>query len=242
MLNYSKFALKQSLSDMALRKQFSNKNIEQFIVDSPEKAYVLGFLWGDGTVKSYKLSDGSISNNHYVEVEIVREDFEKIEKLFEVWGKWTKRFRKRIGRREQGILHIADGNFGWFLVQNDFEKKSISEPTKILSIIPNKYRCYWWRGFIDADGCFYAGNKTSQFSIAGNYELNWGETVKLFDELDIRKYQVQHRIHQKSKSSAIRISNKNSIIKLGEYLYQDKLHIGLRRKYEKLLLIKSSNK
>jgi hypothetical protein len=223
---------------MAQRIQFTNKSISHFAPDSAEKAYTLGFLWGDAAIKSYKLVDGTISNNHYAELEIVRSDLDNIKDVFSVWGNWQCRYRKRAGRREQGTIILCDGNFGWFLVMNDYMIKSKSEPTKILSTIPNQYKSYWWRGFIDADGCFYHKGRAKQFSIAGPFGISWQETINLFQELNIENYQVQQRVHKKSKSSAIRLSKKDSIVKLGNYIYSDKLTIGLQRKYDKFMQIK----
>ena len=228
---------------MAYLTQFSEQDISHFVVDSFEKAYTLGFLWGDAYMKHVKAKTG-ISQVYYPGLEIVRDDLLVIKDLFSVWGDWICRFRSRPNRRPQGEIALYDSKFGWFLAQHDYVIKSISEPTKILSIIPEDLKQYWWRGFIDADGCFYHNDRwsTNQFSIAGAFELPWDETIKMFRQLGIDQYQVQHRTHSKSKSSAIRISNPNSIVKLGDYIYADNLHIGLQRKHNKYAMIKNSIK
>jgi hypothetical protein len=226
---------------MAYITQFSEQDISHFVVNSPEKAYTLGFMWGDAHLTRYKIKTGQ-SNIHYPKLEIVRDDLLVIKDLFSVWGDWICRFRSRPNRRPQGEIALFDSSFGWFLAQHDYLIKSISEPTKILSVIPKELKQYWWRGFIDADGCFYLNKRwsTNQFSIAGSFALTWDETIKMFSQLDIDKYQVQHRLNTKSSNSVIRISNPNSIVKLGNYIYANNLHIGLQRKYDKYALIKNS--
>lgn len=224
---------------MAERIIFTDTDINNFIVDCPKKAYSLGFLWGDGHLKSFKHVDGSTSDVHYPYLGIVKEDFDCIKEIFNIWGEWKCKYRKRENRREQGEMINFNRNFGWFLTKYDYLHKSKMEPSKILSIIPEYLHKYWWRGFIDADGCFYYNKKASQLSISGSFEIKWQEFEKILLSLNINKYQKQYRDHKKSKSSCIRISNKNDIIKLGDYIYYDNLSLGLKRKYDKFIKIKN---
>ena len=225
---------------MALIYKFTDEDIKNFIVDSPEKSYTLGFLWGDGCLKRFKNKQG-YSNIVYPGYEIVKEDFDNIQNLFNYWNiEWKIHFRNRKGRKPQGNAYTFNRNFGYFLSKYDYLNKSNCCPTSILSIIPEKLKKYWWRGFLDADGCFYVKNKASQLSFSGSYGLSWKELQLLFTSLGIEKYQIQQRIHKNSKSSSIRISSKESICKFGNYIYQDNLHIGLKRKFLKFLEIKNN--
>jgi len=202
----------------------SEKN---YIIDSPEKAYTLGFLWGDGNLLNIKNS-----NLFYPRLEILKEDLEQIKDLFKVWGHWHEYTRKRDNRKEQSIITLYDKDLGWFLSKYDYLIKSSNEPTKILEIIPEYLKPLWWRGWIDADGCFYFNQKQyfRQFSLAGSYQLSWEESKKLFTKLKIFKYNMQYTLNKKSKSSIIRINNKKDINLLGNYIYQDSFFIGLERK------------
>ena len=130
-----------------------------------------------------------------------------------------------------------------FLIEHDFDKKSYMSADKILSKIPDELKHYFFRGLIDGDGCFYYykpenGSTLRQFALASSYEQDWSYFEKLCKEKNI-KYNIKRTIGKNSSSSVIRITNKDGILKLGEYIYKD-LHednIGLIRKYEKYKLI-----
>lgn len=216
--------------------------IKDITIDSPEKAYSLGFLWGDGYLVSHS------PTCKYINFSIVRSDFDNIFKYFECWGKWSIHYAaERRGHKEQGQATLCNRIMGWFLKENDYKNKSTVSPTKILSNIPEVLRHYWWRGYIDADGCFYYHHKQYlyQFSIAGSYNQDWQETMALFSLIGIKKYKVNRRLHTNYKSykdtrdSVIRVSNSRDIVKLGDYIYRDGCDIGLIRKYEKYLVIKN---
>ena len=206
-------------------------------INSIEKAYTLGFLWGDGHIKHYKIKSGE-SNIHYPSLEIVTDDMKDIIDLFQVWGNWKLLYRNRPNRRQISSICLFDKEFGWFLTENDYMIKSYKDPYKILSLVPEIFKQYWWRGFCDADGCFYKNGRIVQFSVSGSYSQEWSSIVSLFEHLDIR-YQIQRIIHKTSKNSAIRTSNPKNVIVFGNYIYQDNFHIGLSRKYNKFNHIKT---
>ena len=210
-----------------------------FEIDTPEKAYSLGFFWGDGNLMRLPRSE----TRFYPRVEIKKADFEFLYPSFLSLGKGSLHHRKRDRRQEQTVMTICDPNLGWFLFKNDYSVKSNSEPSKILKNISDKLKPYWWRGFVDADGCFYYNQKQylKQFSLAGSFQNTWTEAELLFKNLDIIKYKKQYRderLIKNSQSSCIRINNKADITKLGDYLYKDRLEIGLKRKQDIFFRIK----
>jgi hypothetical protein len=105
---------------------------------------------------------------------------------------------------------------------------------------------YFLRGVIDGDGCFYINKKTNQtqFSLAGSYNQNWNYFTDILNSLNIKynikksKIKKEGKIH---KSSVVRITKRNDIVKLGDFVYvnyeMDKM--GLKRKYDKYIITKN---
>jgi hypothetical protein len=212
------------------------ESTKKYKINSIEKSYTLGFLWGDGNLVIRQNTEA-----YYPRFEITESDFDSIYQSFRVWGEWSIHRRHRENRKPQASATLCDKELGWFLFQNDYADKTYVEPTKILSKISAKLKPYWWRGFIDADGCFYTNQKEwlKQFSLAGSYELEWIEATKLFNKLGIETFKTNYRKVSNSESSTIRINNREGIIKLGNYIYADNLSIGLKRKQDKFLEIKT---
>lgn len=208
-------------------------------ITNPEQAYTLGFLWGDGYLNCPKNTKCC-----YPYIGIQREDFDRVIKTFQSLGNWHIYYRKCNDRKEQGEAYLCNNTMGYFMRTNDYKLKSHTSPKKILSIIPENIKHYWWRGYIDADGCFYINETRNicQFSLSGSYDQDWSKFEELLTFLKI-KYRIRRRIqNEKSKSSIVSISKRTSITKLGNYLYCGEKNIGLERKYKKFLAIKEKSK
>ena len=168
-----------------------------------------------------------------------------IKPMLEFIGKWNYYERKQPVESWKPSINVITNNKRIlnFLIEHDFDKKSYMSADKILSKIPDELKHYFFRGLIDGDGCFYYykpenGSTLRQFALASSYEQDWSYFEKLCKEKNI-KYNIKRTIGKNSSSSVIRITNKDGILKLGEYIYKD-LHednIGLIRKYEKYKLI-----
>lgn len=199
-----------------------------------EEVYILGFLWADGY-----LNGTGIKYN--LQCEIIYDDFKTIEKIFDKTGDWSRHFRKEsikngVNRQKRVCLTISDRELIKKFIAFDFDKKSYINPTKILKLIPKNKHYLFYRGYIDGDGCFYITEKANQFSIGSTYDQDWTHIENLFKKINIKdQYTIQRRISKKRhKLSQIRVTSKDSVTKLAQYLYQDKLHIGLPRKFEKV--------
>ena len=200
-------------------------------------AYVLGYLWGDGYVY-----DGGIGKKNFVNLEIIKEDGEEIKNILLSIFDWNIYYRKRNNRKETIKFEINNRLLIEFFCSFDYTKKSFVSPDKILEIIPDKQKKYFFLGLSDADGSFYFNdNGTYQYHISSTIGQDWSYIEKLFNILGI-KYKISHR-EQISKDgnishhSIIRISYKKGVVKLGDYLYSGKIK-GLNRKYIKYLKIK----
>lgn len=196
-------------------------------IKDKEIAYYLGFLWADGYL-----------NNRSVRIEIVKNDGDILYNIIKSFGNFKTYTRLR---KDRTIPILSIGvyciQFYKFLVENDYHIKSQTSPTKILSKIPKKLKPYFYRGWIDGDGCFYINGKCIQFSLAGSYDQDWSDFEILLKSLSIR-YRIKKTITPKGhKSSIIRITSRYDIKLLCEYLYNNNDKIYLERKYNKYLEI-----
>ena len=150
--------------------------MEKFNNFTKEYCYYLGFLWADGYVGKYK-----------VQIEVVKEDgyalFSDIFSQISIEGvKIYDTYRERKNRKPQIAINICNVEFIKWLSIYDYLFKSNSFPYKILSIIPEDLKRYFYLGLIDGDGCFYLSKnkKTQQFYITSNYEQDWSHIISLF--------------------------------------------------------------
>lgn len=207
---------------------------KELIITTPEQSYTLGFLWGDGYL--FKRYESESSGRYYARLEMNAEDYKNICPWFEDFGKWITgpRFKKGY----PPLIHstLFDAVFGAFLKFYNYDLKSKISPSKILKTIPKKLHEYFWRGYIDADGCFCWNKTQGCFTITGHYDQNWIDMENLFKKLKI-KYTLERRHSKIGSVSRLCIYNKNGISSLGNYIYCHNPHISLTRKYKKFLNI-----
>ena len=228
-VNYDIFVNKNRFRKNKIDINVFKENINQY------SAYILGFLWADGHL--------SEKNRYNIGTEITTKDAEKILSIFLKTGDWSSYSITSPSKKKwqpQTKIFCSCKELFKFLEENDYVKKSdVVGPTKILSLIPKEFHNYFFRGLSDGDGCFYFNGKQylRQYSIASSYNQDWGFFTDLLDNLSIEKYKCKKSkvINKKSGklngSSCIRITNKEDIKKLGNYIYSGEL-FGLERKYE----------
>lgn len=209
-----------------------NQFINRF---TKESAYLLGLLWADGYIKN----SGRMNT---IELECIEEDAKVLYPIFLRTGEWRINYRNRNGRRPQAKIGTNNYPMASFLRSHGYSPNTFISANNILQLIPKKLYKYWFRGLSDGDGCFYVNMKSKhfQFSIFGGYSQEWDYLTKLFDSLDI-KYSISLRENKKSgkiqKSSSVRISNKQDVVKFGDFIYDDFLddEMGLKRKFNKYM-------
>jgi intein/homing endonuclease len=210
-----------------------------------EEIYILGFLWADGFL--YKSS----KNHKYcsLQCQILFTDYKILKNCFTKVGKWSLFIRKErvdkkgVKRQKNITLAINDIALVSKLISFDFNKKNYTPPNKLLKLIPKNKHYLFYRGYFDGDGCFYITNKAKQFILGSTYEQDWSSIVSLFNKIKIKKYKIQKNISKKGhKDSRIRVSSLDAVVKIANYLYQDRLDIGLKRKYNKVKNLIKVNK
>lgn len=238
-----KIKLLSTIKSTILSKPTTKCNINPdlfYNINSKEISYLLGLIWADGF-----LNPSKNGKNHNLGFTMVKEDIDVIKPVLNTIGIWNYYERKQIVDTWKPSINVVTNNKRIFnyLVDHDYNKKSYISADKILDKIPDELKHYFYRGLIDGDGCFYyykpkKGSTLRQFALTSTYEQDWSYFEELCVKLGIN-YNIKRIKKVKSSSSVIRITNKDGINKLGDYIYNnfEKDGIGLNRKYNKLKLI-----
>jgi hypothetical protein len=166
-----------------MRKYTYQENIN--IDLTPEFAYSLGFIWGDGHVVK-KLNE--------IRIEIVSKDAHQIIKILKKIGRWTFYERTRKNRQPQTTIRTSDIKFKKFLEKYNYTTKS-SDCT-IFYELSDDLKKYFLLGLLDADGCI--DKDRNHVSFSAPYEQDWK-----FLEIYLKNNNIEYKITK-------HVSNTNS--------------------------------
>lgn len=199
--------------------------IVNFINPNKYSAYILGLFIADGSIYYKK------PHNH-IRFEMISEDINNLEYIFMKCFKWNKHIRKRNKWKETTTFYKNSKELSLFLQSKNFHQKNNID----INFISKKLLRYFLLGYIDGDGCYYFNSKLHlrQFCITENINFDWNFIINILNELKI-KYTISKNIDKKGyRSSRLRITGKDNIIKLKQFLYPKNFEFGLKRKYIKL--------
>jgi hypothetical protein len=227
---------KSKICEFAFRKEPNQYNVNHLnftTVTSSEVAYILGFLWADGCISSYRKGHAEIR------CKIIKSDADDIEPTFNKTGNWKKYNYEYPTKKWKPTSTFSTNNkfLYEFLMSMDYNEKSEKTADKILGMIPLNLRKYWWRGYFDGDGSIYTkGKNTSQLILAGSFTQDWNFVKQLFSDIDITNYRINKLISNRGHSSSnVRICAKQEVFSFLNYIYDGREvdGIGLNRKYLK---------
>ena len=200
---------------------------------SPEVAYILGFIWGDGAVRR---------DTHGIIIDIVGVDAKSIYNILFSVGKWKYREAQRLGKQPSSSFTTYNAVMAKFLGENDYYEKSSKSPCKILNLIPEENRHLFFRGWFDADGCISADRgKYFSVAISGTLNQDWSAlknlSLRLNCEFGVYKVTDKHS----SSSFSFLVSGQKRFL---DYIYQNREvdQIGFPRKFEKYEMLSESKK
>ena len=192
--------------------------IEDFFekIDTPDKAYMLGFITADGAVVNDVLSI-EVSNDDIEILKFFQSRINPQATIFPIKNKDTSRISlsaKQLGR------DLA--KYG--VIQN--KSKIIKRvPTELIS---EELLHFYFRGLIDGDGCIHTDGKVSIYS--GSYDF-----IADVQRILIEKVGVSHLKIYQGTSYFITWGSKIDEVKLFNYLYKDlDATYYYKRKYERL--------
>ena len=203
----------------------------------PQVAYLLGLLWADGAIGKYDVS-----------LPLIKSDMDEIKHILLQYGQWSFYLRKPptgTTWKPVSIARLCNKGLREFLERNDFRHKSKYSPTKLLSIISPSVRSYFWRGFLDGDGCIYVQKhknwKFGTITLTGSYDQDWKDLITQLNKLNVEHRLVRETNKRGHQCSRIVISNLDGILAFGKYVYNNREsdRIGFRRKYDNYLTLES---
>lgn len=246
LLNISERAISRILKEANINTKRLNRyrlNENFFsIIDTEEKAYILGLLY----------ADGFIGDEHFNNIVLGLKDkelVEKVAKVIEYDGEIRK--SKKGGFENSKESYVL--NFSSRIMANDLRRlglypnKSLTL-TKLPNIYDNLFR-HFARGYFDGDGSIILSKHTSYHEVnkkIKKYEypsycfilLATGKFLtNIINKMEIEHYKITST--RTAEIKQLRINAKCEFYNLFNYLYGDS-KIYLQRKYNKWLEIMSA--
>lgn len=201
----------------------SKSNEDYFeLINTPNKAYLLGFITADGAITGKCNSSCSIEI-HEKDVELILFAQKEISPEATITNCYYKEKRnKKISFNSKKLCQDLE-KYG--IVPN---KSKIIKRVPI-ELIPQNLLCYYFRGLIDGDGCIHKDGKISIYSGSEEYIKHVQEI--LCQEADVTKLKIYH-----GTTYFVSWGSKTDKIKLFNYLYKDNLNetFYFKRKYDRL--------
>lgn len=191
-------------------------------IDTPNKAYLLGFITADGSITGKYNSCCSIEI-HEKDADLIEFARQEINPSATITTcNYEKKQNKRVSFSSKKLCQDLN-KYG--IIPN----KSLILESVPKDLIPKELLCYYFRGLIDGDGCIHKDGKLSIYS--GSQKFIESVQQILCNELDLRKLKIYH-----GTTYFVSWSSKDDKLKLFDYLYKDKLDktFYYKRKYERL--------
>jgi DNA-binding XRE family transcriptional regulator/phosphopantetheine adenylyltransferase len=214
------------------------------VIDTPNKAYIIGFLLGDGTIS---LKNGSSKR---IILMLAEEDKKIIYDIANELGLVQAiKFRRKNAPNEQNkySLIINSTKMADDLIKLGIKPKKTGKE-KWIKLANDELQWHFIRGLFDADGhirvyqrLYKRKTKPSQsylkarFGLTGNLELL--EAVLLFLKTHNIAQNV-NSIHHKQGCYDLYVSSFKDLLLLFEYLYKNS-DLKLERKHQKFLSLKN---
>lgn len=200
------------------------------VVDSEEKAYILGFLYADG----YNNTD-----LNYIEITLNNKDI-NILRIFKDILKCDRPLQKiKVKLNNKEYNHIRLNITSERLSQRLFELGCVKNKTFKIEFpiwLDESLYNHFIRGVFDGDGSisFLIRDNSPEFNITGTEELLVDVQNILIKECNLNKTKLTKKKNSKTNIVALRYSGTVNLIKIRRWLYKDAT-IYLERKYNKFM-------
>ena len=218
-------------------------NNELRVIDTQEKAYLLGFMYGDGCISSYKVEGGRIRYSTKISISKIDEDLifslKKHFLFFNLNSFDYVKYNPNCGK-QTSIAKESKELYNDLLLNGVYPRKSYENKDKLhMPNINPELISHFIRGFFDADGSVYIRKNrpnliTIEFSSVARefiYEIN-----SYLKNIHINSWRIRDRHPSKGRQTCYLLSyiNTSDILKLIDFMYKD-ANISLKRKADKCL-------
>ena len=226
-------------------------NNELSVIDTQEKAYLLGFLYGDGTISRYAEKNGKIRHQTKISIQIGDSDLIKdLKKNFPFFtlGEFDYSKYNENSVKQISISSHSKKVFDDLMLNGLYPRKSYENKDKLrLPDIDDKLISHFIRGFFDADGSAYILTdrpNSLRIEFASVSHIFLSEIESYLKKLHINSWSLRSKMPTgKSKQNCFVLSYIKTIDvqSLINFMYAD-AHIKMERKAIKCLEYKPVNK
>lgn len=223
-------------------------------IDTPEKAYWLGFIWADGYIAKRERVDkkGRTRIEYNLKIALKETDYRHLQKFIDcVEGNYpilfykNSGFNKKVDSTECRVF-ITNKHMGELLYENYGIIPRRFDASKILRVIPEELEKYFILGLFDGDGSFTA--YSAHYGDKLNVSFGGSEQLLTFIEQHLIRENVikpclngekGRKITQRHKNAdgswrQLCFAGKIQGMNVLNYLYKDS-PVYLDRKYSKYL-------
>ncbi len=192
-------------------------------IDTPEKAYIIG----------YTLADGYIGDN-VIEFGCCLEDKEILQFIAEYIGaNYTEDLTYIPEAKRFPRVRINIGNS---VLITDFNKHCSSKENKHCPIIPKNLEKYLVQGFFDGDGCLTWGRRKDRNRLW--QKISFTSSLKVLEGIQqilLKQCAISTVIRPKSNENCyvLEFANREDVLKFLNFIYPNDSFIILKRKYNK---------
>lgn len=220
-------------------------------VDTQEKAYLLGFMFGDGTISHYAEKTGSI--RHLTRISISVNDKKLIDDLYNqfpffCYGEYDFKKHNSNSVKQVSISKSSKQLYDDLMLNGLYPRKSYENKDKLhLPDINDNLIPHFIRGFFDADGSIYIRAKRKNLisiefcSVSLELLTDINSYLK---SININSWKIitkQPKGNSKQVYYILSFIKTSEIQKLIDFMYKDAT-ISLERKAKKCLEFKPVNK
>jgi len=205
------------------------------IIDSHEKAYILGLMYADG----YLVKEGTATKRVGIDL-IDKTILEEISKIMEFEGDIVTLSNNKTGYGSTKTLYrlkiTSPQIYDDLIKLGCLEHKTYKIIFPSENIVPKEYINSFILGYLDGDGCITYTQRKPQWgkefrlSFTGTEEFTTG----ILKQLKLQRLKKDKRWDNGDNITSIQIAGNQQIYKILRWLYSDST-IYLNRKYEKFI-------